>query len=128
MILVETGREEYSGEIKSESTGNNKMIKMSVMYPQEQGKNFNLDYYLQTHMALVKDKWSGLVKDVYVTKGLAGGAPNSPPSYHVMAQISFASMDDLQEALGKGADLFADIPNFTDIQPVVQISEQVYNG
>jgi hypothetical protein len=42
-----------------------------------------------------------------------------------MAHISFATMDDLKKALDSGGELFADIPNFTDIRPTVQISEVI---
>lgn len=99
------------------------MIKLSVMYPQQDGKQFNLDYYLKDHMELVQSTWGSLIKDAYVSRGLAGGAPDAPPAYHIMAHIGFASMDDLNKALETGGPLFADVPNFTDIQPVVQISE-----
>ena len=99
------------------------MIKLSVMYPEQPGKKFDFAYYQDKHFDLVRRTWGGLVKDVYVTRGLAGGAPGTPPTYRVMAHISFASMDDLQQAIAKGSALFADIPNFTDIQPVVQVSE-----
>lgn len=99
------------------------MIKLSVMYPRQEGKKFDLSYYLKDHFALVQRKWQGLMKDAYVTRGLAGGAPGAPPLYHIMAHIGFESMEDLEKAMQQGAELFADIPNFTDIQPVVQIGE-----
>ena len=101
------------------------MVKLSVMYPQQQGKQFNMEYYLSKHMPLVREKWRVLLQEAYVTRGLAGGAPGAPPVYHVMAHISFASMDDLNQALKAGGELFADIPNFTDLQPAVQIGEVV---
>jgi hypothetical protein len=53
------------------------------------------------------------VQDSYVTRGLSGGAPDAPPSYHIMAHISFASMEDLQRAMDTGGEFFADIPNCT---------------
>lgn len=101
------------------------MIKVSVMYPQQEGSNFNLEYYLKNHMDLVKEKWGPMgMKDFYVTKGLAGGAPDQPPTYQIMAHLSFESMDALQNAMGThGEEVMADIPNFTDVTPVVQIGE-----
>jgi uncharacterized protein (TIGR02118 family) len=99
------------------------MVKLSVMYPQQDGKKFDLGYYLKNHFDLVKATWGGLIKESYVTRGVSGGAPGTKPAYHIMAHVAFASMDDLNKALATGAPLTADVPNFTDIQPVVQVSE-----
>lgn len=100
------------------------MVKLSVMYPHKEGSKFDLDYYLTKHLDLVKAKWGSLIKDAYVTKGLGGGAPGEPPTYQIMAHISFESMDALNKAIaGHGDEIFADVPNFTDITPIVQIGE-----
>jgi uncharacterized protein (TIGR02118 family) len=100
------------------------MIKLSVMYPHNEGAKFDFDYYLGRHFDLVQQKWGGLMKDAYVTRGLSGGDPGSSPAFHVMAHITFASLDDLNQAVSShGAELFADVPNFTDITPLVQVSE-----
>lgn len=40
-----------------------------------------------------------------------------------MKHIAFASMDELRSALESAGTLFADTPNYTDIEPVLQISE-----
>jgi len=103
------------------------MVRMSVMYPRGEGKKFDLDYYANKHMPLVKARWSGMGFVRYeIDKGLAGGAPGSPPPYVCIAQIYFDSADALQKAAAAhGKELFADVPNFTDITPQVQISEIV---
>ncbi|HSE93902.1 MAG TPA: EthD family reductase [Methylomirabilota bacterium] len=103
------------------------MIRMSVLYPGGAGKKFAIDYYATKHMALVRSRWSGmgLVK-VEVDKGLAGGAPGSPAPFVAAGHVYFSSLDDLQKATtAHGKELFADVPNFTDITPQVQISEIV---
>ena len=101
------------------------MIELSVMYPEAKEKRFNLDYYMKEHMRLVQTTWAGLIQDAYVTRGVTGAVNGAPPLYRVTAHIRFASMQDLGKALARGAELFADIPNFTDIQPVVQTSEVI---
>ncbi len=102
------------------------MVKLSVMYPHKEGSKFDLDYYLNKHLDLVQAKWGGLMKDAYVTKGLGGGAPGHPPTYQIMAHLTFESVDDLNNALtAHGSEVMADIPNFTDITPVVQVSEMI---
>jgi uncharacterized protein (TIGR02118 family) len=55
-----------------------------------------------------------------------GPRPKSPPIYVCIGTLTFNSMDDYKEAFRvHGAKLFADIPNFTDIEPVVQVNEAV---
>jgi uncharacterized protein (TIGR02118 family) len=102
-----------------------KMIVVNVMYLQEDGLAFNMDYYLNTHLPLVGSKWADMgMVSARVVKGLGGGEPYTPPTYHVIATVEFETMDLLQAALGAhGEEIFADIPNFSNVAPVVQVSE-----
>jgi len=99
------------------------MVLVSVMYPNGSGSSFNQDYYLQTHIPLVKDRWKSVgLEDVRLVRGV--GTPNgNPPLYQVIALLTFRSMQDFQRALEANAqEIFADIPNFTNVEPVVQIN------
>ena len=59
-------------------------------------------------------------------KGLAGGAPGTSATYVGMCQIFCDSVESFQAGFGPHADeIMADIPNYTDIAPVIQISEVV---
>lgn len=101
------------------------MISLTVLYPKTADSTFNLDYYLSHHGPLVRERLTPLgLTGFDVETGLAGGAPDTPPAYALIARLNFATIDDLQAALGThGAELIADIPNFTDAQPVMQISQ-----
>ena len=103
------------------------MIRLSVMYPQGEGKTFDLDYYAKKHMPLVKARWGGMGLVRYeVDKGVAGGAPGAPAPYVSIGHVYFNSLGELQKAVAAhGPELFADVPNFTNITPQVQISEIV---
>jgi uncharacterized protein (TIGR02118 family) len=75
-------------------------------------------------MPLVRDRWTPLgLKNAQVVKG-AGMADGTPANYQMMALLTFESLDAFKAA-GKahGAEIFADIPNFTNAQAVVQINE-----
>ncbi len=101
------------------------MIRMSVMYPAGPGKKFDYDYYAQKHMGLVRQRWAGMgLAKIEVDRGVAGGAPGSAAPYACVGHVYFHSLGDLQNATtAHGKELFADVPNFTDITPQVQISE-----
>jgi uncharacterized protein (TIGR02118 family) len=100
------------------------MIKVSVMYPAGEGAKFDMDYYCKRHMPMVQEKLGAACKSMAVEQGLAGGAPGAPPSYVAMGHLYFDSVAEFQAAFGPhAATLMADIPNYTNVQPVIQISE-----
>ena len=102
------------------------MIKVSVMYPNAPGAKFDHDYYRDKHMPLLKNRMGDSCKSYTVDKGLAGGAPGAPATYVAMCHILFDSVEAFQTAFGPNAQsIMADIPNYTDLTPVIQISEVV---
>jgi uncharacterized protein (TIGR02118 family) len=102
------------------------MIKVSVMYPNKPGARFDHDYYRDKHMPLVKARLGDACKSYTVDKGLAGGAPGAPATYVGMCHIFSDSVESFQTGMAKhGKEIMGDIPNYTDIAPVIQISEVV---
>jgi uncharacterized protein (TIGR02118 family) len=102
------------------------VIKANVLYPRIDGARFDLDYYVTKHIPLVKERLGDSLKSATVDRGLAGRAPGSPAPYMVMATLAFDNIGDLQASMNAhGAEFRADVPNFTDIEPTVQISETV---
>jgi len=101
------------------------MIVVTVMYPENEGATFDMDYYLSDHLKLVGDRWGDMgLKGARVLKGIAGGEPGSTAPYRVMAVVDFESLEAFQAAVGAhGEEIFDDIPNFTNITPVMQISD-----
>jgi uncharacterized protein (TIGR02118 family) len=100
------------------------MIKVGVFYPQSQGSKFDMKYYLDKHIPLVRQKVGPALKNVAVEQGLAGGAPGAPITYIAMCHLLFDSVDTFQASFGAHApEIMADIPNYTNIQPIIQISE-----
>jgi uncharacterized protein (TIGR02118 family) len=100
------------------------MIKVSVLYPGDAGNKFDMVYYCDTHMPMVLEKLSPACKRIAVDQGLAGGAPGSPPLYVAIGHLYFDSVEAYQNAFAPHAKaIMGDIPNYTDIQPKIQISE-----
>lgn len=100
------------------------MIKVSVLYPAGETTKFDMDYYCKKHMPLCQEKLGAACKRMAVEHGLTGGGPGAPPTYVAMGHLYFDSVDDFQAAFGPvAATLLGDIPNYTNVQPVIQISE-----
>ena len=65
-------------------------------------------------------------KRTAIESGLAGGAPGEGPTYIAMGHMYFDSVADFQTAFGPHAkEILGDIPNFTNVQPTVQISDVI---
>jgi len=61
-----------------------------------------------------------------VDKELAGGTPGAPATYVGMCHIFCPSAEAFQAAFGPHAtEIMGDIRNYTDLTPVIQISEVV---
>jgi uncharacterized protein (TIGR02118 family) len=102
------------------------MIKISVMYPHSAGARFDHEYYRDKHMPLVKNRMGDSCKFYTVDKGIAGGTPGSTPTYVGMCHLFCDSVETFQAGFGPHAEeIMADIPNYTDLAPVIQISEVV---
>lgn len=97
------------------------MIRCSVSYPRIAGKNFDLDYYKNRHMPLVKNRLSPIKVEI------DEGIPNyqgEPSPYFAIGHMTFETMDQLVAKYGAAAqELHADISNYTDIEPIIQISQ-----
>jgi uncharacterized protein (TIGR02118 family) len=99
------------------------MIKVYVLYPE--GGAFNFDYYVSSHMKMVGELLTPMgMTDAVATKGLGGLEPGSKPANVCIAELTFKDMESFQKSMAAHGDkLMADLPNFTKIQPVMQINE-----
>ena len=102
------------------------MIRVSILYPNEEGKKFDWDYYLNKHMPMLHEKLDpiSLIK-AEIDKGIGSKGENTPAPFCVGCHLFFNSMEDFQKILPYEEDMFSDVPNYTDIIPLVQISEMV---
>ena len=102
------------------------MIKVTILYPAQPGARFDHAYYRDKHMPLVKARMGDGCAFYTVDKGLGGMGPGEPALYVAMCHIYSASVEAFQASFGPHtAEIMADIPNYTDLAPVVQISEVV---
>ncbi len=100
------------------------MVKRSVLYPRQEGSTFDMAYYRQTHIPLAKRLLGDALTAVAIDEGVTGG--ELPAPYFAMGHLSFASLESMQAALAEHtAALQADIPNYTNVQPVFQVSNVV---
>jgi uncharacterized protein (TIGR02118 family) len=100
------------------------MFRVSVMYPNQEGARFDFEYYRTTHMEIVEKhlKSHGLIR-TEVDRGVSGGA-DQPAPYVCVGHLYLESIEGYDKGIAEsGSILRGDIPNFTDITPIRQISE-----
>ena len=102
------------------------MIKVSVMYPNQPGARFDHDYYRDRHMPMVKARMGEHCRFYTVDRGMAGGAPGEPAAYVCVGNLYCDSVESFQAGMGPHMqEIMGDIPNYTNLRPVIQISEVV---
>ncbi|MEE9554937.1 MAG: EthD family reductase [candidate division Zixibacteria bacterium] len=100
------------------------MIKVSVLYPNGNGNKFDMSYFCDNHIPMVREKLGSACKQIAVEAGLGGAEDGSPAAFVAMGHLYFDSLDAFQNSFGPHSDsIMGDIPNYTDIQPVIQVSE-----
>jgi uncharacterized protein (TIGR02118 family) len=81
-------------------------------------------YDCDRHIPMVRHLLGAALKAAAVEQGVGGGAPGSPPPYLALGHLSFESLHAFQTAWGPNAErIIADVPNYTNLQPIIQISE-----
>lgn len=102
------------------------MVKISILYPASAGARFDLRYYVDTHMPLsirLLGQHPGF-RGVSVERGVGGAAPGSEPAFVAMCHFLFESAEAFMAAfMPNAATLQGDMPNYTNIAPVIQINE-----
>lgn len=102
------------------------MVKVSILYPGGKGKTFDMDYYMKSHIPLVRRVFEGSLKHVAIDKAVGSGGPDTPTPYMVMCHLYFDELPAYEKALAPYVDTFKlDFPKYTNVAPVIQISEVV---
>lgn len=101
------------------------MIRVSVLYPAGDGAAFDHDYYRDKHIPMVRQKLGDALKGVEVDRGVGNGM-GGPAPYVAACHLLFESVEAFQAAMMPAAgDIVGDVPNYTAIQPVMQLSQVV---
>ncbi len=100
------------------------MVKVTFLYPTKQGSRFNADYYIDVHMPLAIRLLGSALKGVSAEIGISSAIPGTPPPNAAIASFTFESLEAFSAAvMPHYVELQSDIPNYTDIEPIVQISD-----
>ena len=100
------------------------MVKVVIMYANGEGKTFDIDYYTNKHMPLAASLMGDALKGYAVDKGIANSASDAPVPFLAIGYLYFENMEAYKNAMtANTAALRADVPNFTNSLPIIQINE-----
>ena len=102
------------------------LTKITILYPGGEGTKFDMNYYANNHMPMLKELFGDVLKKIEIDKGISGRTPNDPVPYVAIGYLYFDSLEAYSNAFQPNAEkILSDIPNYTNIQPRVQISEVI---
>ena len=99
-------------------------VSMQVAYPITDDTKFDHDYYVDGHLAIIKENWSDHITQMIVTKGTSGGK-DVPSPYYAIATIIFENNEEMRAAMKKGGPVFKDIGNYYNASPIMMLGEVV---
>jgi uncharacterized protein (TIGR02118 family) len=85
-----------------------------------------MGYYIEKHMPLAIELLSAHTgfRGVSVERGLSGSVPGSDAAYVAMCHFLFDSLENFMAAFAaNAATLQGDMSKYTDLEPVIQVSE-----
>ena len=100
------------------------MITVNVLYRNSDAIEFNMNYYLDSHMPLISKLLGPALKGALVQQGSGGGAPGTAPEFAVITVLRFESLESFHAAFDPHAQtVMADVVNFTNVQPTIQFCD-----
>ena len=100
------------------------MFKVAILYPNGEEKTFDMEYYEQKHMPMVAGFLGKNLKFYEIDKGIAGRTPDEEVPFLAIGYFYVYDVAEYNKAIGQNIEtIVGDFQNYTNIQPVVQISE-----
>jgi uncharacterized protein (TIGR02118 family) len=100
------------------------MVRVIILYPDSPGATFDMAYYTGSHLPMVRKKCGAACTSTAAEKGVSGAEPGSKPPYLAIGYLMFDSVESFGKSFGPhAAEIVGDVPNYTNIKPIIQISE-----
>ncbi len=113
-----------TGKITQASTPKTGMFKVSILYPNGDDKTFDMDYYETKHMPMMAGLLGKNLSLYEIDKGIAGRTPNDKIPFVAIGYFYINDVTEYNKAILQNINTIRkDIEVYTNIQPIIQISE-----
>jgi len=105
------------------------MFKVAILYPNGENKSFDMEYYEHNHMPMVASLLKENLEFYEIDKGIAGRTPDDAVPYVAIGYFYVKDVAAYNKTILQNRDVIVDdFINYTNIQPIVQVSEIIYLG
>ncbi len=107
------------------------MFKVEILYPNGDDKHFDMEYYETKHMPMMAGLLGKNLKFYEINKGIGGRMPGDKAPFVAVGYFYISDVAEYNNAIAQNREAVVnDIKKYTNIQPVIQISEirQVVNN
>jgi uncharacterized protein (TIGR02118 family) len=113
-----------TGQMHSSATPTAGLFKVAILYPNGDGKTFDMDYYEKKHMPMVAGLLGRNLIFYEINKGISGRTPTDKVPFVAVGYFYVQNVADYSKAIAQNREaIVGDFKNYTNIQPVVNISE-----
>jgi len=99
-------------------------FKVTILYPGGEDKTFDMDYYEKKHMPMVAGFLGSNLKFYEIDKGIGGRTPNDKAPFMAVGYFYISDVAEYNKAIAQNREaIINDFKNYTNVQPVIQISE-----
>ena len=117
-----------TSQLMHTSTPGNELFKVAILYPNGEGKIFDMVYYESKHMPMVAGFLGRNLKFYEIDQGIAR-TPNEKVPYLAIGYFYVRDVAEYNKAIGQNRDaVISDFKKYTNIQPIIQISEVKHIG
>lgn len=100
------------------------LFKVAVLYPNGEGKTFDMDYYQKKHMPMVAGLLGNNLKFYEIDKGIAGRSPKDQIPFLAVGYFYISDVAEYSKTISQNREaIISDFKNYTNIQPNILISE-----
>ena len=105
------------------------MFKVTIFYPNGEGKTFDMDYYQKKHMPMVAGYLGSNLQGYEIVEGISGRTPEDELPFLAMGSFHISNLDLYNKAIAANRDaIIGDFKNYTNVMPLIQISEVKFHG
>lgn len=113
-----------SSQLKHAPMPQTGMFKVEILYPNGENKTFDMDYYEKKHMPMVAGFLRQNLKFYEIDKGISGRTSTDEVPFVAIGSFYINDVAEYNKAIGQNIDaIIGDFKNYTNIRPVIQISE-----
>lgn len=113
-----------TSQLKQSSVPETGLFKVTILYPNGDDKTFDMDYYEKKHMPMVAGFIGKNLKFYEIDKGISGRTATDKVPFLAIGYFYITDVAEYNKAIAQNRDaIISDFKNYTNVQPVIQISE-----